>query len=199
MSHLLAFVGISLTVICSPGPDTALIVRNTLLGGRRNGLRTVAGVVTGLSTWAVAAALGLAAIVAASHPLFVAIRTAGALYLVWLGVGALRAALRSHEPLEVRVARFGSGYRQGLLSNLGNPKVAIFFTSLLPQFGSSFAGHLGLGFLFVSMGCAWLTSYTFAVARAQRWLLRTRVRRALDAVTGTVLVAFGLRLATEAT
>lgn len=197
MSHLLAFVGISLTVICTPGPDTALIVRNTLLGGRRNGIRTVAGVVTGLSTWAVAAAAGIAAVVAASHPLFVAIRTAGALYLVWLGIGALRAAVRRDDPPEVRIRHFGSGYRQGLLSNLGNPKVAIFFTSLLPQFGTSFAGHLGLGFLFVSMGCVWLTSYSLAVARAQRWLLRTRVRRALDAAMGSVLVAFGARLATE--
>jgi threonine/homoserine/homoserine lactone efflux protein len=197
MSHLLAFVGIALTVICTPGPDTALIVRNTLMGGRRNGIRTVAGVVTGLSTWAVAAAVGIAAIVAASHPLFVAIRIAGALYLVWLGLGALRAGVRRHDPAEVRIGNFGGGYRQGLLSNLGNPKVAIFFTSLLPQFGTSFAGHLGLGFLFVSIGFVWLTSYAFAVARAQRWLLRTRVRRVMDVVTGSVLVAFGARLATE--
>jgi threonine/homoserine/homoserine lactone efflux protein len=199
LSHLLAFIGISLTVICTPGPDTALIVRNTLIGGRRNGMRTVAGVVTGLSTWAVTAAAGIAAIVAASHPLFVAIRTAGAVYLVWLGISALRAAVRRHDPPAVRIAQFGSGYRQGLLSNLGNPKVAIFFTSLLPQFGTSFAAHLGLGLLFVSMGCVWLTSYTLAVTRAQRWPLQTRVRRVLDAVTGSVLVAFGVRLATERT
>jgi threonine/homoserine/homoserine lactone efflux protein len=197
MSHLLAFIGISLTVICTPGPDTALIVRNTLLGGRRNGIRTVAGVVTGLTAWAVAAAAGIAAVVAASYPLFVAIRTAGALYLVWLGIGALRAAMRRHDPPEVRIRQFGNGYRQGLLSNLGNPKVAIFFTSLLPQFGTGFAGHLGLGLLFVAMGSVWLTSYTVAVTRAQRWLLRTRVRRVMDAVTGSVLVAFGVRLATE--
>jgi len=197
MSHVLAFVGISLTVICTPGPDTALLVRNTLFGGRANGVRTAAGVVTGLALWTVAAAAGIAAVVAASHPLFVALRTVGAVYLVWLGIGALRAAVRGEHAPEVRVAARGGGYRQGLLSNLGNPKVAVFFTSLLPQFGTSFGGHLALGFLFCAMGATWLTCYALAVARAKGWILRPRVRRALDALTGIALVAFGARLATE--
>jgi threonine/homoserine/homoserine lactone efflux protein len=153
--------------------------------------------VTGLSAWAVAAAAGIAAIVAASHPLFVAIRTAGALYLVWLGIVALRAALRRHDPPEVRIRQFGNGYRQGLFSNLGNPKVAIFFTSLLPQFGMSFASMLALGLVFCTLTFAWLTAYSVAVAKAGDVLLRPRVRRIVDAVTGAVLAAFGLRLAVE--
>ena len=93
-----------------------------------------------------------------------------------------------------------AAYRQGALSNLGNPKMAIFFTSLLPQFalsgGGAFAVMLGLGAVFCMLTLAWLTAYVTAVSRASHVLLRPRVRRALDAVTGTVLVALGLRLAT---
>ncbi|HWM09910.1 MAG TPA: LysE family transporter, partial [Solirubrobacteraceae bacterium] len=86
--------------------------------------------------------------------------------------------------------------RQGLLSNLGNPKMAVFFSSLLPQFGSSFAVLLALGLLFCALTLAWLCAYALAVARAGDVLRRPRVRRTLDAVTGTALVALGLRLAT---
>src|SRR5581483_8354686 len=133
VTHLLAFVAISTVVICTPGPDTALIVRNALFGGRANGVRTAAGIVTGIATWTLAASAGVAAAVAASHPLFTAIRIGGAAYLVWLGIQSFRGHARGeilHRP--------GSGYRQGLLSNLGNPKIAIFFTSLLPQFATGF-------------------------------------------------------------
>ena len=129
-------------------------MRNTLVGGRVNGVRTAAGIVTGIAFWTLAAGAGIAALVAASHPLFTAIRVAGAAYLVWLGIATLRG--RRHETI---AARPGSGYRQGLLSNLGNPKIAVFFTSLLPQFASGFGGLAALGLLFCAMGAAWLTTY----------------------------------------
>ncbi len=193
MSHLLAFIGIALVVICTPGPDTALIVRNTLFGGRANGVRTAAGVVTGLGVWTVAASAGVAAVLTASHLLFTTLRIAGAAYLVWLGAQTLRR--RHGETVDHRHA--GGGYRQGLLSNLGNPKVAIFFTSLLPQFGADFGAMLAFGLLFCAMGATWLMSYALVTARARTALLRPRVRRALDAIAGVALVGFGLKLATE--
>jgi threonine/homoserine/homoserine lactone efflux protein len=189
VNHVAAFVGISLVVICTPGPDTALIVRNALLGGRSNGVRTAAGIVTGLAVWTLAASAGVAAIVAASHPLFTALRFGGAAYLVWLGL----QTLRGHRG--VGVPHGGSGYRQGVFSNLGNPKVAVFFTSLLPQFGSDFGQMLALGLLFCAMGATWLTSYALVTARARGFLLRRRVRRIIDSVSGAALVAFGVRLA----
>lgn len=192
MNHLAAFVGISLVVICTPGPDTALIVRNTLVGGRVNGVRTAGGVVTGLAVWTVAASAGVAAVIAASHVLFTTLRVAGAAYLVWLGVQTFRG--RHAGNVE---HRHGGGYRQGLLSNLGNPKVAIFFTSLLPQFGSDFGGMLAFGLLFCTMGATWLTGYALVTARARALMLRPRVRRALDMLTGLTLVGFGARLASE--
>ncbi len=183
-------------MIVTPGQDTALTIRNTLLDGRRSGVLTAAGVASGQAFWTLAASLGLAALLSASEPAFLAVRLAGATYLVFLGVQTLLGASRrgAEHPRQR-----GNAFRQGLLSNLGNPKMAVFFTSLLPQFGgTSFPVLLGLGLVFCTMTFAWLTGYAFAVARAGDFLRRTRVLAWLDRVTGLVLVAFGLRLATEA-
>lgn len=201
IGHAAAFLGLSALVIVTPGQDTALTIRNALLGGRRAALFTAVGVSAGQALWALAAAAGVAALLAASEPVFVALRLAGAAYLVWLGVQALVSALRRRNPelvhectnLRPRVA-----FRQGILSNLGNPKMAVFFMSLLPQFGSSFGELLALGLVFSCLTLVWLTAYGAAVARAGDFLRRSRVRRVLDAAVGGVLVALGLRLAGEA-
>jgi threonine/homoserine/homoserine lactone efflux protein len=197
---VLAFLGVSLVVIMTPGQDTALTIRNTLVGGRRNGLRTALGVSCGQLVWALAASTGLAALLAASEPAFDAITLAGAAYLIVLGAHALRDAIRGRpEQAAAPAAAPGRGFRQGLLSNLGNPKMAVFFTGLLPQFapadGSALAVMLALGAVFAALTLAWLTVYAFAVARARDALSRPRVRRALDAVTGTALIALGARIA----
>lgn len=204
MHELAAFVGIAVVVIVTPGPDTALMIRNTLVGGRTSGLRTALGVCTGIAVWGVATSAGLAALLVASEPAFRALKLAGAAYLVFLGAQTLLHAFRGDRArLEARERRPDprAAYRQGLLSNLGNPKIAVFFTSLLPQFApggdASFAGLLGLSLLFCAMGLAWLSAYAVAVARIGDVLRRSAIRRAIDAITGAVLVAFGLRLATE--
>jgi threonine/homoserine/homoserine lactone efflux protein len=197
LGHLAAFLGVSLVVIVTPGQDTALTIRNTLAGGRRGGLLTALGVVSGQVTWALAASAGVTAVLLASKPVFTALRIVGAAYLVFLGAEALVAAVRGRA-VQASGPRRRPSYRQGLLSNLGNPKMVVFFTSLLPQFASSFGGMLALGLVFASITLAWLTLYAFAVARAKAVLLRTRVRRALDAIAGLVLVTFGVRLASEA-
>jgi threonine/homoserine/homoserine lactone efflux protein len=204
----LAFLGVSVVVICTPGQDTALTIRNTLLGDRRAGIATAAGVSAGQAVWTIAASLGLTAILLASETVFIAIRLAGAAYLVYLGVHALWAAIRP--PADAARAETTGrsvgllpvmALRQGILSNLGNPKMAIFFTSLLPQFvapgEAAFAGMLGLGLTFVGMTFAWLTLYAVVVDRAGRYLRRGPVRRMFDAVSGALLVAFGIRLATD--
>jgi threonine/homoserine/homoserine lactone efflux protein len=196
MAELLAFLGVAVVVIVTPGQDTALTVRNTLAGSRRAGVRTATGVVCGQAVWALAASAGVAALLVASEPAFVALKLAGAAYLVFLGAQALLAAVR-RRPAHTTVARgSGSELRQGLLSNLGNPKMAVFFSSLLPQFGDSFAALLGLGLLFCALTLTWLCAYALAIARAGDVLRRPRVRRTIDAITGTALVALGLRLAT---
>jgi threonine/homoserine/homoserine lactone efflux protein len=193
---LLAFLGVAVVVIVTPGQDTALTVRNTLGGGRRAGVRTAIGVVIGQAVWALAASVGVAALLVASEPAFVALKFAGAAYLIFLGAQSLLAAVQRRPVVHTaRATPAGNELRQGLLSNLANPKMAVFFTSLLPQFGDSFVVLLALGLLFCSLTLAWLSAYAFAVARAGDVLLRPRVRRTIDTITGLALVALGLRLA----
>jgi threonine/homoserine/homoserine lactone efflux protein len=171
--ELAGFLLVAALVIVTPGQDTALTIRNTLAGARRAGVATAAGVSSGQAVWTLATSVGLAAVIAASEPLFRAVKLAGAAYLVLLGLQSLRDALRrrtrASERAEPSVGTT-QAFRQGLLSNLGNPKMAVFFSSLLPQLGDSFVELLGLGALF------------------------PRVRRGIDAITGTALVALGLRL-----
>jgi len=200
-----AFLGIALVVLVTPGPDTALTVRNTLLGGRVGGIFTVAGITAGQAIWALATSAGVVALLLASEPVFQAVKLAGAAYLVLLGVQSLIAAWRGHG--DDRVPRLGAArlapraaFRQGLISNLSNPKMAAFFGSLLPQFApttGAFATMLLLGLAFIALTATWLAAYTLAVARAGDVLRRPRVRRAIEGATGAVLVALGLRLASE--
>jgi threonine/homoserine/homoserine lactone efflux protein len=205
LTQLVAFFGVSVVVICMPGPDTALAIRNTLVGGRRCGVMTALGVSAGLATWSLAASAGVAAVLRASEPAFFALRLAGAAYLLFLGAQALRAAIVGRgDPVDAPpAARMApaAAFRQGLISNLSNPKIAVFFTSLLPQFapsgGASFIVLLLLGLLFCLLTLAWLAAYAYAVARARQLLSKPSVQRALDGLTGGILVLFGLRLASE--
>ena len=183
------------------------MTKNVLIHGRRAGLGTSLGVSAGLAIWTIAAAVGVASLVRASAVAFTVLKFAGALYLLWLGLQALRAARRElgdeHAGRLVgeSVMTARAGFRQGCLSDLANPKIGIFFTSLLPQFVS--AGHpvllpfLVLGAVFVAMTVVWLLAYTLVAAQAAEALKRPRVRAALDRVTGVVLIAIGLRLAAE--
>ena len=196
MTELLAFMGVAVIVIVTPGQDTALTIRNTLAGGRSAGVRTVAGVVCGQAVWALAASAGVAALLVASEPAFVALKLAGAAYLVYLGGRSLVAATRRGvDDYDRGPATRGGELRQGLLSNLGNPKMAVFFSSLLPQFGHSFFALLGLGLVFCALTMLWLSAYAATLARAGDIVRRPRVRRTIHAVTGTALVALGVRLA----
>ncbi|HKW69866.1 MAG TPA: LysE family translocator [Candidatus Dormibacteraeota bacterium] len=203
----LAFLGVSLLVICTPGQDTALTIRNTLLGTRRKGFATALGVSAGQATWSLATSAGLAVILAASAPLFLAIRLAGAVYLIYLGSRSLISAIRRYGPHERIELRSGSrlstrtAFAQGLLSNLSNAKMVAFFISLLPPFAGphpSFLLLLVLGFNFCMLTLAWLAGYSLAVDRLGGWLRRSSARRALDGLLGAVLVALGLRVSSEA-
>ncbi|MBV9818754.1 MAG: LysE family translocator [Solirubrobacterales bacterium] len=205
--HLLPFLGVAAVVIVAPGPDTAVVTKNGLLHGRRLGLATAFGVNCGLLVWTVATASGLAALVRASEVAFTVLKFVGAAYLIWLGIQALRARRTATAAPggagggATRPISAGRGFRQGLASNLSNPKIALMFTSLLPQFVSPgtpvLRPFLVLGGVFVAMTLLWLCGYAVVAARAARLLQRPRVARAIDGVTGVVLIGFGLRLATE--
>ena len=200
--ELLPFLGISVLLILIPGPDTAVVTKNALVGGRRSGVYAALGVAVGLSIWTVAAALGLAALLKASAVAFLVLKLVGAAYLVWIGIQMLRArdVLRENPGSALRTGG-GTALRQGLLSDLGNPKIAVFFTSFLPQFihgdGPAFASLLVLGAIFVVLTLIWLAGYALLVGHASGFLRQPRVRKALDRFTGLVLVAFGIRLALE--
>jgi threonine/homoserine/homoserine lactone efflux protein len=201
---LLAFLALSAVVIATPGPDTALTVRNTLLGGRRGGIFTALGISAGQVTWSVAASLGVVAVLLASRPVFQALKLAGAAYLVYLGIQSLRAAVRGWPVTGIEASAGASrsatrAFREGVVSNLANPKMAVFFASVLPQFAP--AGHgmlsalLALGAVFSALTFLWLALYVLALGRAGRLVGRSRVGRALEGAAGAALIGLGLKVA----
>jgi threonine/homoserine/homoserine lactone efflux protein len=206
LTELVAFVPVAAVVICTPGPDTALNIRNAVAGGRTAGILTAAGVAIGQGVWTVAASLGLTSLLRASAPAFLALKVAGAAYLIILGIQSLRAARarRGHDAVASaprQPMRPVRALRQGLVNDLGNPKMAGFFVGLLPQFAGtgrgSLVAFLGFGFLFCLLTFGWLTVYSLVVARARAVFDRPRIRRGLDALTGCVLIGLGVRLAAE--
>ena len=207
-ASVLTFLGISAAVIVTPGPDTALTVRNTFLGGRHGGILTAVGVSAGQVVWSVGTSLGLLAVLLTSEAVFHALKLLGAAYLGYLGVQSLRSAFRggpprgSEPPRDAR-GRLGglAAFRQGLLNNLANPKMAVFFASVLPQFAPPGHGMLSvlvlLGAVFSVLTFLWLTLYAVVIARAGAFVRGSRVRRAIDGTAGVALIGLGVSVATE--
>jgi threonine/homoserine/homoserine lactone efflux protein len=206
---LLAFALAATLLIIAPGPDSMLVMRNTLRGGRRAGWVTAAGTMSGLLVWAVSAALGLTALLRVSRVGFDVVRIAGAAYLIWLGVSSLglirrRNAARGHAretPAGPVPALWAHVYLNGVLSNLLNPKIGVFFVAFLPGFTPARVPvtmfTLGLGLWFTAETGAWLGVLAWLVARGADWLRRSAVQRWLERATGVVLIGFGVRLAAE--
>ena len=199
---LLTFLAAATLIIVAPGPDTLLVTRNVFRRGRRGGLVTAAGTVTGLALWSVAAALGLSALLAASRVGYDVVRVAGGLYLIWLGV----QSLRSHgavpaAPTEAPAMSMPRAYLSGVLSNLLNPKIGVFFVTFLPGFvpiGAPVGTTAALlGAVFVLETALWIVVLVWLVGRGTGWLSRQGVRRRLNRVTGVVLIGFGIRVAAE--
>jgi RhtB (resistance to homoserine/threonine) family protein len=203
MGDVVAFAVIAAVIVVVPGPDMALVLRNGVAYGRHAAVATALGISAGLLVWALAAALGIAALLHASSTAFTILKLVGAAYLVWLGLRALREAWRGSGDAAspARSRRRGSPFRDGLLTNLFNPKVALVYTTLIPQFvdrgGSEVAQTFLLAGVFIAMGLIWLTGYALLVAKIGSLLRRPAVRRAVNAVAGTVLTALGVRLAFE--
>jgi len=202
---LLGFAAASVLIVLLPGPDTLVVVRNLLRGGRRRAVMTVLGVLSGLVVWVTAASLGLAAVLRASHTGYDVLRFVGGAYLVYVGVQSLRAraALTGGEVHEVR--RFGpllgSGFFSGLATDLLNPKVGVFFVTFLPAFVPRGADvgttTLVLGAVFVAETLLYFIALIGVADRVVSWMTDARTRRRLDRGAGLVFIGFGLRLATE--
>jgi len=208
---LLGFALAATLLILAPGPDFMLVMRNTVRGGRRAGWVTACGTLSGLTLWALAAALGLSALLRVSHVAYDMLRLCGAAYLIWLGVTSLgnarrRGTGRSGPAVDVAAlaqapSRPGRAYLSGMLSNLLNPKISVFFMAFLPAFvpaGASVSQFsLVLGAWFIAETGLWLAVVAWLADRGVRWLRRPTVQRWLERITGIVLIGFGLRLATE--
>jgi RhtB (resistance to homoserine/threonine) family protein len=204
--QVLAFALVAAVVTVSPGADTFLVVRNALRGGRRDGMLAAAGIGCGLYVHALLSAIGVSAILAHSAQAFFALKVAGAAYLAWLGLQSLRAGIRGAPattpegalPAAVPAARC---FREGLLTNLLNPKVIVFYLALLPQFLSpgdpALAKSLLLAAVHFSETLAWLSVVAWAVDRSRRFFLRPALRRWMDSLCGAILVALGAKLAFE--
>lgn len=196
----------TLVLIMMPGPDQALITRNSLVGGAAGGLLTMLGGILGLGVHAGAAAFGLSALLLTSTTAFTVLKVVGAAYLVWLSVQTLRSAAKTRRSpvADERPAthRRRSVYlRQGFLSNALNPKVALFFVSFLPQYLSTDTGSprvqaLLLSAIFATVYLAWFSLYVASVERLGRWLRRPAVKARIEQVTGLVLAGVAVRLAT---
>jgi threonine/homoserine/homoserine lactone efflux protein len=198
---VLAFVGAATLIVLLPGPDTLVVVRSILRGGRRQGILTSLGNLCGLTLWVSAAALGLAAMLEASEVGYAALRIAGACYLVFLGVQAWRSRGRVDQPGESRGGMLGIGFRAGILTNLFNPKVGVFFVTFLPGFVPDGASVLWttllFGAIFIVLTALYWVVLLGLAGRVTAWMGTPAIRRRLDVATAGVLVAFGVRLATE--
>lgn len=211
--QILAFTGVAALLTITPGADTLLVMRSVLARGQRAGLLTTLGICTGCLLHAAFSALGLSLILMRSAAAYEAVKWLGAGYLVYLGVQSLRGAWRNAAgnalaeqsaklpPLPPTPTAPRRAFLEGLLTNLFNPKVAIFYLAFLPQFLSPgdpvLAKSMLLALIHAVLGVTWLSLITLFLGRMRLLLERPRVKRSIEAAAGTMLILFGLRLALE--
>jgi RhtB (resistance to homoserine/threonine) family protein len=206
---LVMFIGLVAVLTVTPGADTALVTRNTLSHGRTAALCTTLGISLGCAVHATLSGLGLSAILSQSAALFEAVKFVGAGYLLFLGVrsllgaghGPLPAAGAAPAPAVARGGAWRGAFLQGLLTNVLNPKVALFYLTFLPQFMNPgdpvVLKSLALAGIHILLGLVWLSTYAYFISRLSDLLLRPAVRRRFERVTGGLLILLGLRLAWE--
>lgn len=197
-STLISFLGVAVLVSLLPGPATALVVRSAALHGRREAFHTVLGNSTGILLWALASVLGISALVAASSVAFAVLKVVGAVVLVWLGVQALRGAGPAREGVP-GIAR--SAFGQGLLTSGANPKLAVFFVALFPQFVPSGAPvlpwTLAMAAILIAVDLVYFSALAWVVARARHAIVGSRLARRIEQLTGAVMIGLGARVALE--
>ena len=206
-ARFVAWIAVAVVLIVTPGPDTALIIRNALRGGARSASLSAIGVGAGSSIWAAASVLGVAVLLESSDLAFTVLKYAGAAYLIYLGLRSLIGSFReagdgATSPASSTLPRrdTSNAFRQGLLNNLLNPKAGAIFVSVMPQFIEPHDSVVRLVLMvafYDAIVIAWLCMYGYVVSRAGRSRMGGRVRKSLERVTGTVMVGLGVRLAFE--
>ncbi len=206
-SQVLAFMLIAVAVTITPGADTMLVLRNVLRGSRQDGIVTTFGICSGLFVHALLSAVGLSVILMHSATLFTLVKTAGALYLMWLGWQSLRSAIRPAGNLSLDTNSttnhntLRKSFVEGFVNNILNPKVVVFYLAFLPQFikptDPVVAKSILLAGIHYILGLIWLVSLSFFIDQARRFIIKSSVRRWLDGLCGAILVGLGLRLVFE--
>lgn len=205
-ASLVTYTAVAAVLTVTPGADTMLVIRNVIARGRRAGVITTLGICSGLFVHATLSALGLSVILARSAEAFTIVKLAGAGYLAWLGAQSLRRAARRAPPDaswsgadDARALEPARSWREGFLTNVLNPKVAVFYLAFLPQFVGPgdplLPTFLLLAAIHAALGLVWLSGLAALLEGARGWFTRAAVRRALEGVSGTVLVGLGARLA----
>lgn len=200
LTLFIAFVAAAAVLTLTPGLDTAMVLRASLSSNRKTALNAAVGIVLGCLAWGVAVSLGLGAILRASEALYVAVKLAGAGYLIYLGLGLL---LKPRERLAAGVKKLslqsGEAFRQGLVTNILNPKIGVFYVSFIPQFIPADA-HVALYSLFLAavhaaLSMLWFVVLIVAAGRLSLWINSPKTVSRLDRLTGGVFIGFGLKLA----
>jgi threonine/homoserine/homoserine lactone efflux protein len=199
-AQLAGFIVVAALLVISPGPNTLLILTNSVAGGRSAGMATVLGVETGTLVHTVAAAVGISAVLASSMAAFDAMKYAGAVYLAFIGVRALRSSGTSLPEVHGGPMNSGQTFRQAVVASILNPKAAVFFLAFLPQFVRRENGHVPgqfivLGLTVAVIGLTFGSLLTIAASRAQLWLRHGAAARWRERLTGGVLIGLSLRLA----
>ncbi|MGE4299047.1 MAG: LysE family translocator [Desulfovibrionaceae bacterium] len=212
-NQLLAYAGLAALLTLAPGADTMLIIRNVLSRGRLDGIITTVGVCSGLYVHATLSALGLSVILVHSATAFMVAKTLGACYLAWLGIQSLRAAIRTGNPEQCRLngslaaaqrktrGRWKRSLREGFMCNVLNPKAAIFYLAILPQFINPGDPVLLRSWVLATihgiMGLVWLCALSLFLGRMRGFVTRPSVQSKLEAASGLIMIGFGIRLALE--
>lgn len=196
MHSLALFAGLAVVVTLTPGPATALVVRSTLRAGRRGAFLTTLGNSTGVLFWGAASAAGIAALVAASELAFLVLKVTGAVVLVVLGIQSWRRT-----GVAAGARSTGRAFADGVLTSLANPKLAVFFIALFPQFlaggHSTLATGLAMASFIVVLDLVWYSMLAFLVARARHAVSQDRWTKRLERLSGGIMIGLGLRLALE--
>lgn len=207
MDQYYFFILMSILLVILPGPDTGLATNNTIIYGKIGGIRTVFGITTGLVIHTSAAVLGLSAIIVKSAFLFSVFKYVGALYLIYLGIMALwtiknkRTSIDSDPALRNNKFQNASCFRQGFLTNLLNPKVAVFFLTFLPQFvvadKNVLIQFLMMGGIYIILTLIWFMLYVNFINYINVWMKKPSTQHFIQGISGVILVGFGIKLALE--
>ncbi|MDT8915999.1 LysE family translocator [Amycolatopsis sp. PS_44_ISF1] len=194
---VLAFTAAAVVIVVVPGPDQALLLQ-TSAAGRAAAMRTAAGVLLGIVLWGIASVAGLSALLSNGSVAYRVVTVIGAAYLIWLGIAALRSAISATVPAPKTSERRNAGFfLRGLVMNCLNPKIGLFYLSILPQFlpgsaASALGAELLLFAIYVTVSALWLLGFAFAAGSLQPVLGRPKVRRTLNSVVGVILLGLGV-------